>query len=270
MKFSKSVRIIQGAVRDFLACKKGRILALERIWDAYEHQFILTKCGLRNLVKSELEAKALAEVGKPSSKLSRSASNSRPSTATAKRAPLENEEMKNERMTRSTSSSISAAVGVLKSQEKRWSEIDFKFNEFVGKQSTGGMTSKQIIEKYVLPKDTRYSYFTKILDDARSTVVQQYKSSLERQKEQASKKDTFSLTDAAHLLSHSTDEFLISRVRHQLNQVKIFQSAGGKGSKCLTFIFYKMVLDENLVCKCVRKAHEVNKTFVDFPAHMTH
>jgi hypothetical protein len=267
--YSKSVRIIQGAIRDFLACKKGRILALERIWDAYEHQYLLTKCGLRNLVKLELEAKALAEAGKPSSRvLSSRASTSRPSTAT-KRIPLETDDLKKERMTRSTPTSISAAVGVLKSQEKRWSEIDFKFNEFVGKQSTDGMTSKQIIQKYILPKDTRYTYFTKILDDARSTVVQQYKNSLERQREQASKKDPFSLPDAAHLLTYNNDDFLISRVKHQLNQIRIFQSAGGKGSKSLTFIFYKMVLDENLVCKCVRKAHEVNKTFVDFPVHTT-
>jgi hypothetical protein len=166
---------------------------------------------------------------------------------------------------RSKSSSTAIGGGISKSQEKRWSEIDYKFNEFVGKKSTGGMTPKQIVDKYLLPKDTRYPYFTKILDDARSTVVQQYKISLDRQREQAMIKQPFSITDAAHLLSHNDDDFLISRVRHQLHQVQMFQASEGRGAKSLTFIFYKMVLDENLVCKCVRKAHEANKTFVDFP-----
>ena len=34
---------MQGAVRDFLACKKGRMKALDKIWEAYEFQYIAVR-----------------------------------------------------------------------------------------------------------------------------------------------------------------------------------------------------------------------------------
>lgn len=265
MVFSKSVRLIQCAVRDFLACKKARITALERIWDAYEYQYISSKCGFRNLSISSLNSRPTT--ARPKALSSSRPPSSRPSTS--KRVPLEIDDesnlQRNERLMAAGSSTRGVhgmGAGVIsRAQEKRWTDIDSKFKDFVERKSTGGMSPKAIICSHLLPKHTRYPYFTKVIDDARHMVVMQYTTSLLLQQEQAVKKDPFSLTDAAHLMTHTNDDFLISRVKHQLNQVEMFQTTDKKKKKKLTFIFYKMVLDDNLICKSVRKAHEVNKTF---------
>ena len=43
LHYLQSVRIVQGAVRDFLACKRARMKVLDKIWDMYELRYVTVR-----------------------------------------------------------------------------------------------------------------------------------------------------------------------------------------------------------------------------------
>jgi hypothetical protein len=54
-RYLDAVKIVQKVMRDFLSCKESKIIALNKLWEKYEYQYIKKKLELKKKKNAEMQ-----------------------------------------------------------------------------------------------------------------------------------------------------------------------------------------------------------------------
>lgn len=132
-KYLHAVRKVQRSMKDFLACKEAKIIALNKLWEKYEMQYIKKKLELKRRKTQELQ------VAKRSSD--------------KKLTEMENK-----------------AFIEMKQQAQLWARIDSKVENMVNQLKTAGVLIEEdeaeVIHKLMLPLEVRNRAITWIIERA--------------------------------------------------------------------------------------------------------
>ncbi len=167
-KYLSGVRKVQASMRDFLACKRAKILALGKVWEKLEVRYIKRKLEERRAQKRGLvekisahnaallqEEEAVAQqlldaqiersaTGKKKAGGSNKAGTNTSSTAGSKSGPVE----------------VDAQSKIdMKNQAKQWSKIDAKMETYLKQLKASGVIvdeeEAETVRKLMLPESTR-------------------------------------------------------------------------------------------------------------------